>query len=179
MGCIMVLASKKTTKSINTMRRQCRYLIGAALMSASIHAAEQIDIPLYEKGTDVFYLEAYLDGYGKTEFMLDTGSGPVALASDVLAKLKSQRKATWSHQEVALLANGRHQNIEIYRIDSLQLAKGCRVEDVEVAELPPGTRNIIGINLLKKTAPFSISTAPSLLSLVGCNALVDTVAAGQ
>ena len=131
-------------------------------------AIANINIPLYEKGTDVFYLKAHLTGYGDSEFMLDIGSGPSAVASDILTTLKQAGKASWSHNSFALLANGERQTFRIYRIHSLQLNDSCTLKNIEAAELPAGTRNIIGINLLKQTAPFSINTDPMVLSLGTC-----------
>lgn len=150
------------------------YLIAALLLLASTHATADIDIPLYEKGTDVFYLEAFLEGYGQAEFMLDTGSGPAALASDVLLQLKNQGKAVFSHQGVALLANGQQKYFQVYYVDSLLFGNDCMIKNFEAAELPAGTRNIIGINLLKRAAPFSIKTNPSILSLEGCSKPLTT-----
>lgn len=142
------------------------------------YAGDWVNIPLFDKGTDVFYLEAELQGYGKSEFMLDTGSGPVALASDVLEALRHNGNAEWSHEMIAVLADGQEQRIAIYRVKLLTLAEDCQLDNIEAAELPRGARNIIGINLLKRAAPINISVAPSVLSLAGCRGEANRIAAG-
>ena len=157
----------KTASAFNSKRLLSTFIL-TALLSIPALANTHINIPLYEKGSDVYYLQATLEGYGKTEFMLDTGSGPMAVASDILATLKQQGKAIRSGQGMAMLANGQQKHFALYRISSLQLSADCHLHNVEAAELPAGTRNIIGINALKKTAPFSIHTSPAQLSLGGC-----------
>lgn len=139
------------------------------IVANNVSAISAIDIPIYEKGTDVFYLQATIAGYGETEFMLDTGSGPIALDSTIIKSLQQQGKASISGQRFAMLANGQKKHFDIYTISALRLGERCHINNVEAVALPAGTRNIIGINVLKQTAPFSIHTQPSQLSLGGCN----------
>ena len=155
-------------KTATIKKRITTALLLGSFFSTPVLGNVHVQIPLYEKGSDVFYLQGTLDGYGETEFMLDTGSGPMALSSDILDTLRKQGKASPSGQGMAMLANGQQKLFSLYKISALQLGAECELKDIEAAELPAGTRNIIGINALKKTAPFSIHTSPAKLSLGGC-----------
>ncbi|HBS25562.1 MAG TPA: hypothetical protein DD827_00280 [Gammaproteobacteria bacterium] len=46
---------------------------------------------------------------------------------------------------------------------------GCVLEDIEVAETPPNAKNLLGLSVLRKAAPFTFSLEPAELQLSNCN----------
>lgn len=141
-------------------------------LSPSLHA-EPLILPLYEKGSSVFYMQASVDGIGSTEFMLDTGSAYLALNSNIMAQLKQQGKARFIRYQKAKLASGQIDRVKIYRVSRLRLSESCVLDNIEAVMLPKKTRNILGINVLKQTAPISISLSPPTLRLDGCRSALN------
>ncbi|MDQ3796567.1 MAG: hypothetical protein M3294_03070, partial [Pseudomonadota bacterium] len=48
----------------------------------------------------------------------------------------------------------------VYRIGSTNIDGLCRIEDVDVAVFPGGSRSLLDLSALWKTAPFSFSMKP-------------------
>lgn len=140
-----------------------------AVSRNAMQHAQVAEIDLLEKNTDVFYLRARLGDADESEFLLDTGSGYLAISEDELAKLKQSDMARYERGINARLANGQVKRVSIYIVDSLDLGGGCVLHNVEAAVLPGATRNIIGMNVLKMVGNFSISFNPSKLTLSDCS----------
>jgi len=132
----------------------------------------EIKVPLADKGLVTYYVQGQIDGFGKTEFMVDTGSGYTTINQHTLKRLKSSAKAVYVKDLIGTMANGREQIFPVYKITQLDIGSNCSLEDVEVAILPGQTRNILGMNVLKLTAPFAISTNPPQLYLSKCTSRV-------
>lgn len=126
-------------------------------------------IELTEKNTDVFYLQAKLGNAPSSEFLLDTGSGYLAIGEATLDELQDQGMARYQRAIHARMANGAVKPVKIYRIASLDLGGGCVIRDIDAAILPGNSRNIIGMNVLKQVDSFSVSFNPSRLTLSGCD----------
>ncbi|MYM62374.1 TIGR02281 family clan AA aspartic protease [Pseudomaricurvus sp. HS19] len=152
-------------------------VFGAAqLAAAEPSSVTHTDIELISKATDVYYLPARLGDSVEGDFLLDTGSGYLAINEKQLKALTRDSEAAYQRSERARLANGSTRSVAIYRITSLELGS-CRLRDVEAAVLPGNTRPIIGMSALKKVDGFSVSFSPTpRLRLSGCEATVDTVA---
>lgn len=148
-----------------------RSLVGliVTLISGSSFALDfGTAVPIREKGAVTYYVGGQITGYGETEFMIDTGSGYVALNAETIDKLKKQGLATFSKTIIGVMADGAEQKVKIYRIGRLNIGGACVIDDVEAAVLPRGTRNILGLSALKKTAPFGLSMDPPQLILSNC-----------
>jgi len=126
-------------------------------------------VPLHEKGASTFYIAGHIDGYGATEFMVDTGSGYTTINEHTLAILKSKGKAEYSKQLVGILADGSEKVVSVYTISSLNLGGKCEISNIEAAIFPGKTRQILGLNALRKTGQFTFSFEPPSLSLEECN----------
>lgn len=134
------------------------------------------EIDLVEKNTDVFYLRAKVGDALSREFLFDTGSGYLALNDTTISELKTQNAAQYVRSINARMASGKIRSVKVYRISRLDLGGGCILNDIEAAKLPGDTRNIIGMNVLKRVKSFSVSYNPSRLTLTGCDANSRAVA---
>jgi hypothetical protein len=67
-----------------------------------------------------------------------------------------------------VMADGSETVVSVYRLATLKLGNNCIIQDVEAAVMPGATPNILGLNALKKAAPFSMSLSPPTLTLAGC-----------
>lgn len=128
---------------------------------------ELLTISLVDKGTDVFYLPATIGG-DATELLLDTGSGYLALNSRIIKSLENKGLAAYSRSIRARLATGSISNVRIYTISSLDLGPGCTMHNVEAAMLGSNSRNILGMNVLKRVDNVSLSLTTATLTLSGC-----------
>ncbi|MDX1812028.1 MAG: hypothetical protein R3240_08780, partial [Gammaproteobacteria bacterium] len=59
------------------------------LFSVSAFAIESnSSIPMYEKGLSTYYVKGFIEGFGGSEFMVDTGSGYSTINEQTLEVLK-------------------------------------------------------------------------------------------
>src|SRR5690606_15643362 len=129
---------------------------------------ELLTISLVDKGTDVYYLPATIGG-NATELLLDTGSGYLALNSRMIKSLENRGLADYRRSIRARLASGNISEVRIYSISSLDLSPGCVMHDVEAAMLASNSRNILGMNVLKRVDNLNLSLTTSTLTLSGCD----------
>jgi predicted aspartyl protease len=127
-------------------------------------------IPLIEKGTETYYVSASV-GSARFDLLVDTGAGFTALNRPLLERLKASGHARRVGAVEGIMANGDVYELPVYMISSLDIG-GCIVKDFEAAEMPPGTRNLLGLSALKKTAPFAFSVEPAELRLSNCGSAV-------
>ena len=125
-------------------------------------------IPMQEKGARTFYIEARLGGFGKSEFMVDTGSGYTTINEQTLRSLKQSGKATYVKDLLGLLADGSEKRVPVYRLSSFALSDSCEIHDIEVAIFPGTTRHILGLNTLRKMGAFEFSFVPPQLIFKQC-----------
>lgn len=125
-------------------------------------------VPLHEKGAATYYVNGHIDGFGNTEFMVDTGSGFTTINEHTLSILKAEGKAEYSRKLRGILADGSEKVVAVYRISSLSLGEKCILHDIEAAIFPGKTRQILGLNALRKTGEFTFSFEPPALSLSQC-----------
>jgi predicted aspartyl protease len=66
------------------------------------------------------------------------------------------------------MANGKLLEAPVYRVAELAIGETCRLTDVEVAVLPSGARDILGLSALKRLGPFAMQMSPPQLWLSDC-----------
>lgn len=135
---------------------------------AETQNAAALTIDLVEKGTDVFYLAARV-GDSSTELLFDTGSGYLALNKGLIKELEAKGMASYQRSIRARLANGSVKKVPIYQVDAIDLGNGCIIRNVDAVMLGTGTRNILGMNVLKMMDSFSLSSRSATLTIHGCN----------
>jgi hypothetical protein len=129
-----------------------------------------VSVPMRHGSAATFYVDGHLQGAGDVEFMVDTGSGYMTINEVTLASLKRNDRARYSRDLRGILADGSELIVPVYVIQSLTIGNNCRLQDVEAAVFPGATRQILGLNALKKAGPFIFSFEPPRLSLSNCPA---------
>lgn len=127
-------------------------------------------VPMQEKGTATYFVVATIAGLA-VDLLVDTGAGYTTLNRNTIKLLRDAGAARRSGAIEAVLANGQSVELPIYTISALNLG-GCVVKNVEVAQTPPNARNLLGLSVLRETAPFSFSLEPAELRLSHCSDVV-------
>jgi len=156
--------------------------IAALLMATKPATAADFGtrIPMQEKSAATFYVSAHILGVGDTELMVDTGSGYLTINEGTLQALKRKDKARYIKKLQGVLANGSEMVVPVYTIGSVNIGGNCWLHDVEAAVFPGDARQILGLSVLRKAAPFIFSVDPPSLVLSHCAtsaAAVETPAA--
>ena len=125
-------------------------------------------IPVQEKSGATLYVAGAIEGYGATEFLIDTGASHVAISEALLEILERGGQVRFLRRLTGTMADGRRRTIPIYSIRSIVIGTDCVLSDVEAAVLPGNTRNILGLSALRRAAPFTLSMDPPAISLGGC-----------
>ena len=151
---------------------QITYYIIALLALTTFNSAhasnEQNTLPMRDKGASTFYIDGHIQGYGATEFMVDTGSGYTTINENTLKILKENGNATYLKDLKGILADGTEKIVPVYRLNKLKLGKSCELYNIEAAIFPGKTRHILGLSTLKKTGTFTFSFEPPALQLSSC-----------
>lgn len=121
-----------------------------------------------------YYVHGIFGAGVETDLLVDTGSGYVALTRDTFARIKDLPGVTYLRDIAGTMANGKLLEVPLYRVASLRLGESCVLTDIEVAVMPGGTRDILGLSALRKVEPFALQLEPPMLYLSSC---VDVVAA--
>ena len=129
-------------------------------------------IPTVERDALTYYVDAEIEGLGSAEFMVDTGSGYTAINEMTLELLSRAGKVEHVDTVYGTLANNEEIELQVYRISGLNIGGDCQVNNVKTVVLPGATRNILGLNTLKKTAPFALSVDPPQLMLSRCESKI-------
>lgn len=125
-------------------------------------------IPLRYGDSATYYVGGHVVGAGAMEFMVDTGSGFLTINQEMLASLQRTGHATYSRQLRGVLADGRELEVPLYVLDRISIGRGCLFENVEAAVFPGSTRPILGLNALRRAAPFAFSFDPPSLLISNC-----------
>jgi hypothetical protein len=145
-------------------------LLLALILAAPGFASEfDFDVPMHLKGASTFYISGRIGEMPPTDFMVDTGSSYMTINEETLANLKLTEQPVYLRDLTGVLANGDRMRVPVYAVSSVQLGEGCRLEEVEVAVFPGNTRQILGLSVLLKAAPFVFSTNPPQLQLSNCD----------
>ncbi|MCI0506692.1 MAG: retroviral-like aspartic protease family protein [Gammaproteobacteria bacterium] len=123
-------------------------------------------------GYGTYYVSVKLADMVDSQFMVDTGSGYVAINEESLEKLKLENQVEYLRDIQGKLANGKSYVLPIWRLSSLTLNERCTLKDIEVAVFPGNTRQLLGLSALKKAAPLEISFDPPQLVLSRCDAVL-------
>jgi predicted aspartyl protease len=139
-----------------------------SLGSQTLGAAEfDTRIPMTSGGAATFYVEGQLGNLESSSFMVDTGSGFMTINQDTLDQLYERGLASYERDLIGVLADGSELRVPIYRITRLNLGANCVLENVEAA-LFKAKRQILGLNVLNRAAPFIFSVDPPELVLSHC-----------
>ena len=128
--------------------------------------AYEIDLRQHDAGT--LYLRGQLGNGLETELLLDTGSTYVALSRDTFAKLEGQPGVEHLRDIQGTMAAGRRLRVPVYRLPTLTIGTGCVLHDIEVAVMPGGGRDILGLSALSQMQPFTLSMDPPRLRFARC-----------
>lgn len=114
-------------------------------------------IPITNRGASTFYIEGHIEGLGSASLLVDTGSGYTAMDQESISKLVNHGRARYVRKLRGVMADGSKKIMPVYRIHGIRLGQVCFVGDIEVAVFPRKTRMILGLNALRKLAPFAFA----------------------
>jgi clan AA aspartic protease (TIGR02281 family) len=133
-------------------------------------------IPITQQNSGNYYVAGTLENDDKVEFLVDTGAGMVILAERTFKALTEASSKKPSKRIAVRMADGRTKAVNVYTLNHLVLGQECNVGPLEVAVIPGAANNILGLNVLKKAAPFAIYTSPPSLALSACTGLASGLA---
>ena len=151
-------------------RAVCRLVLAGGLVAQAFAAAAgQFDarIPMVIGNAATYYVEGRFGGLEATEFLVDTGSGFLAINGPMRDRLLAAGLATYRRDLRGVLADGREMDVPVYRVARFSLGP-CTLEDVEAVVLPSTELQILGLNVLNRSAPFIFSVDPPELVLSHC-----------
>lgn len=137
-----------------------------AQQPAAAVAATAIDLQPRSSGT--FYIKATLAGFEEASWLVDTGSSLTVITPAMLDQLLKAGQAKYSHELSGTMADGTSLSTQVYRLSGLRLGDSCWIKDVDAAIFPTGTRSIVGMNVLSRLTPFTMSVDPPQLALSQC-----------
>lgn len=150
------------------MRCLITTLAAALTFSHAVTASETaISIPMRQGSATTFYVQGVLGSLDTMDFMVDTGSGYMTINEETLTALQLANQAQYQRELRGVLANGSEIQVPVYRLSHLSLG-GCLLNDVEAAVFPGKTRQILGLNALKKAGAFTFSFNPPRLQFSNC-----------
>lgn len=150
------------------MRQAILILVLTAMTVTAQAARFDQEIPMRQTKASTFYVGGYLDGLGKVDMMVDTGSSYTTINEDALEVLRENGSATYVRDLAGIMADGSRKVVPIYRISNMGIGNGCVLHDVEAAVFPGDTRYILGLSALEQAAPFVFSMEPPTLLLSNC-----------
>lgn len=125
-------------------------------------------VAMRESGASTFYVDAHIEGFGKIDFMVDTGASYTTINEATLGVLKKNGHAAYLRELNGVLADGSKVQVSVYKISSIKIGKECTLKEIEAAVFPGKTRHILGISALRKASPFVFSMEPPALLLSNC-----------
>jgi clan AA aspartic protease (TIGR02281 family) len=125
-------------------------------------------VPLTEHASGQYYVHGTLSGAFETQFLVDTGSGYVALSKETFARIRRQPGTEYVREIIGAMANGKLVKVPIYQVEEIAIGEACRLRNVEVAVFPSGARDILGLNALRRLEPFAMQLSPPQLWLSEC-----------
>lgn len=143
-------------------------VFGLLIAPAIVSAASPTIIPMRDKGADTYYVDVHVEGFGRVDYLVDTGAGYMTINEDTLSVLQAGNNAVYVKRLRGILADGRTLIVPVYRIESITIGGSCKIHDVEVAVFPGGSRSLLGLSVLRKAAPFSFSVEPPQLQVSNC-----------
>tara|TARA_R110002073_G_scaffold271000_1_gene434326 strand:+ start:263 stop:826 length:564 start_codon:yes stop_codon:yes gene_type:complete len=151
-------------------------MVLAVLSNLALAEDFEFKIPITQQSSGNYYVAGTLENDDKVEFLVDTGAGMVILAEKTFKALKDPSNKKPTKRIAVRMADGRTKAVNVYTLNQLVLGNECNVGPLEVAVIPGAANNILGLNILKKAAPFAIYTSPPSLALSNCTDLLSGVA---
>jgi len=125
-------------------------------------------VPLEERESGHYYVHGALGEGVETDFLVDTGSGYVALSKETFDRVRHRPGTKHLRDIVGAMANGKLMKVPIYRLAELTISDDCHLQDVEVAVFPAGSRDILGLSVLRRVEPFAMHMSPPMLRVSTC-----------
>jgi len=125
-------------------------------------------VPLEQAPGGSLYVDAEAGGISAS-FLVDTGAGLVTVSEAFFDQLEARGAVREVRRVAARLANNRLQALTVYEVAQFRIGEHCDIGPVEVAVMPGGGRNLLGLSALGRAAPFTVSMAPPALHLSGCS----------
>jgi hypothetical protein len=125
-------------------------------------------IPMTMGTATTYYVQGSFGNLEATDFMVDTGSGYLSINTSTLDTLLKQGLATYQRDLPGVLADGTQIEVPVYRVSQFSIGP-CKLQDVEAVVFPSTRRQIIGLNVLTRSAPFTFSVDPPELVLSHCS----------
>jgi predicted aspartyl protease len=130
--------------------------------------AASATVPMKDKGADTYYVDVHVEGFGRMDYLVDTGAGYMTINEDALSVLQANNGATYIKRLQGIMADGSTLIVPVYRIGSINIGGNCHIEDIEVAVFPGNSRSLLGLSALRKAAPFMFSMEPPELQMSNC-----------
>jgi predicted aspartyl protease len=130
-----------------------------------------VRVSMHEKSAATFYVPGEIEGYGRVELMVDTGSGYMTINERTLDVLKRGGRVRYVKELRGILADGSELQVPVYSIERMSIGDSCWLHDVEAAVFPGKSRQILGLSALRRAAPFIFSVDPPTLALSRCDSL--------
>ena len=151
------------------MTRIAAFFLCLLVASGACARQQNISIPIHNRGASTFYVKARLGNLGVDDFMVDTGSGYLIINQASLARLKKAGQVNYLKNIKAILANGDEFVVQVWRVSSFTLGGQCVLHDVAAAVFPGESRQIVGLSVLKRAAPITLSFDPPQIVLGHCS----------
>lgn len=139
-------------------------LLCAALGFSTAALAEPTTLPLHTADSGTLYVEGRLIGKVDTTLLLDTGSGYVSLSRAIFNRVKGDAGTRFLRDIHGVLADGNNVVVPVYSVAELRLGANCTLREVEVAVMPNGARDILGLNALRQLQPLTLQLDPPRLT---------------
>lgn len=125
-------------------------------------------MPLVEQDSGHYYVHGRIGGGIETDFLVDTGSGYVALSKATFDRVRARSPTAFVRLIVGVTADGGRLEVPIHRVAEIAIGE-CRIGDVEVAVLRSADRDILGLSALRRVEPFALTLSPPRLWLSDCD----------
>lgn len=143
-------------------------LLIALLVINNAYADFDVQLPISSTGGGSYSVEAGFGSSTPVDFLIDTGAGMSTVSDKHFSALKRTHDVSLVRTIAARLANGKLQKARVYRFENFNIAGQCNIGSVEMAVLPNSGRNIIGMDVLAKTAPFGLHLDKPTLAVSNC-----------
>ena len=135
--------------------------------SASAFKPFAFEVSLEGTSAGNLTVTAHIGGIER-EFLVDTGASMVTVEKALFDELRKLGTVVKVRSVAARLANGKIQALDVYLVDQFLLGSQCNLGPIEIAVVPRGVRNLLGMNALNQAAPFGLSIEPPALGLTRC-----------
>lgn len=148
--------------------RACVFALFGILILAYSGAAfaQPESVPMTPSTSGTYTVSATAAGH-RADFMLDTGAGLVTVNEKTFAAIKRHSGVSHVRQIGARLANNKVKLVEVYQVEQFAVGR-CELGPLEIAVMPGGGRNLLGLSALGLAAPISIQLTPPSLSMDNC-----------